>query len=139
MVTLYHWDLPQHLEDLGGWLNPEIANFFGDYARVVFQNLGPYVKYWVTINEPGSTCTLGYGQGIHAPGKSLIGEGVYQCAYNNMKAHAKAYHIYDEEFRAEQGGKITINSAASYYYPKDPTNPLDVMAAERTFEFNVSF
>ncbi|XP_066253619.1 myrosinase 1-like [Euwallacea similis] len=136
MVTLYHWELPQHLEDLGGWLNPEMADYFGDYARIVFKNLGPYIKYWVTINEPGTTCNCGYGQGVHAPGKFLIGEGVYQCAYVQLKAHAKAYHIYDEEFREKQKGKVTINSAGSWFYPKDPDNPLDVMAAERTFEFN---
>ncbi|XP_048523279.1 myrosinase 1 [Dendroctonus ponderosae] len=136
VVTLYHWDLPQYLEDLGGWLNPQIADYFGEYARVIYRTLGPYVKYWVTLNEPGSTCSLGYGQGIHAPGKSLIGDGIYTCAYNHLKAHAKAYRIYDEEFKAEQGGKVTINSAASYYYPKDSDSLLDQEAAERSFEFN---
>jgi beta-glucosidase/6-phospho-beta-glucosidase/beta-galactosidase len=137
VVTLYHWDLPQHLSDLGGWLNPQIADYFGEYARIVYTNLGPYVKYWVTINEPGSTCTMGYGQGIHAPGYVLIGDGIYQCAYNNIKAHAKAYRIYEEEFKPQYGGKVTINIPSSMYYPKNESNPLDVMAADRSFEFNV--
>ncbi|XP_048523280.1 myrosinase 1 [Dendroctonus ponderosae] len=136
IVTLYHWDLPQHLEDLGGWLNPQIADYFGDYARVVYKNLGPFVKYWVTLNEPSTTCTLGYGKGTHAPGKTLIGDGVYTCAYNHLKAHAKAYRIYEEEFKAEQKGKVTINISLSHYYPKNSTNPLDLEAVERSFEFN---
>ncbi|KAL1514216.1 hypothetical protein ABEB36_003507 [Hypothenemus hampei] len=136
VITLYHWDLPQHLEDLGGWLNPQIADYFGDYARVVYKALGPYVKYWVTINEPGTTCTCGYGQGIHAPGKSLVGDGIYTCAYNSIRAHAKAYRIYEEEFKKTQGGKVTLNIASSWYYPKDNSSSLDQLAADRTFEFN---
>ncbi|XP_050306292.1 lactase/phlorizin hydrolase-like [Anthonomus grandis grandis] len=136
LVTLYHWDLPQNLEDLGGWLNPQIADYFGDYARVVYKYLGPYVKYWVTINEPGTTCATGYGQGIHAPGKYLIGDGIYQCAANSIRAHAKAYHIYDDEFRAEQGGKVTLNIPSAMYYPKTNSSK-DIEAAERSFEFNV--
>lgn len=138
MVTLYHWDLPQHLEDLGGWLNPRLAEYFGDYARVVYRTLGPYVKYWVTINEASTTCVNGYGQGGHAPGKKNLAEGVYQCAYTSIKAHAKAYRIYEEEFKAEQGGKVTFNIPSAYYYPKDEDNVLDVEAAQRAFEFNVS-
>ncbi|CAG9765658.1 unnamed protein product [Ceutorhynchus assimilis] len=136
VVTLYHWDLPQHLEDLGGWLNPRIADYFGDYARVVYKTLGPYVKYWITINEPSTTCNAGYGQGAHAPGKDLIGDGIYLCAQNNARAHAKAYRIYETEFKQQYGGKVTINVPIAMYYPKT-TSSLDAEAAERTFEFNV--
>ncbi|CAG9765655.1 unnamed protein product [Ceutorhynchus assimilis] len=135
-VTLYHWDLPQYLEDLGGWLNPRIADYFGDYARVVYTALGPYVNYWVTINEPSTTCVLGYGQGILAPGKTLIGDGVYLCARNSLKAHAKAYRIYETEFKPLYNGKVTINIPSANYYPKT-NSTLDAEAVERVFEFVV--
>ncbi|XP_076259863.1 myrosinase 1-like isoform X1 [Rhynchophorus ferrugineus] len=135
LVTLYHWDLPQHLLLLGGWMNPRLADYFGDYARIVFKNLGDDVKYWITLNEPGSTCTQGYESGTHAPGLNLTGEAVYQCSYVSLLAHAKAYHIYDTEFREKQGGKITLNLACAWYYPITDTDE-DVEAFNRCFDFN---
>ncbi|KAL1514215.1 hypothetical protein ABEB36_003506 [Hypothenemus hampei] len=133
-ITLYHWDLPQYIEDLGGWLNPQIADYFGDYARIIYKNLGPYVKYWITINEPLSICQGGYGNGNAAPGKTLIGDGIYQCAYNTVRAHAKAYRIYEKEFKPEQGGKVAPNTPCGYFYPKTNSS-LDQLAADRTFDF----
>ncbi|KAH1014875.1 hypothetical protein HUJ05_012687 [Dendroctonus ponderosae] len=136
IVTIYHWDLPQHLEDLGGWLNPQIADYFGDYARVVFEHFGPYVKYWITLNEPLAICSMGYGGDSLAPGKSLVGDGIYQCAYNTIKAHAKAYRIYEQEFKPEQGGKVTSNIHSPTFYSKTDSTE-DIEARERAFEFTV--
>ncbi|KAH1007374.1 hypothetical protein HUJ04_004617 [Dendroctonus ponderosae] len=136
IVTIYHWDLPQHLEDLGGWLNPQIADYFGDYARVVFEHFGPYVKYWITLNEPLAICSMGYGGDSLAPGKSLVGDGIYQCAYNTIKAHAKAYRIYEKEFKPEQGGKVTSNIHSPTFYSKTDSTE-DIEARERAFEFTV--
>ena len=67
-ITLYHWDLPQVLEDAGGWLNRDITDAFVEYAQVVVKRLGDRVKQWTTHNEPFCTAFLGYRDGVHAPG-----------------------------------------------------------------------
>jgi beta-glucosidase len=69
MVTLFHWDLPQALQDRGGWENRDCAKWFADYADAVFRALGDGVQSWLTINEPKTIVALGYGNGRHAPGK----------------------------------------------------------------------
>jgi beta-glucosidase len=68
-VTLYHWDLPQSLEDAGGWPNRDLAEIFRDYAAVVADALGDRVKHWMAFNEPWIFTMLGYSQGVHAPGR----------------------------------------------------------------------
>ncbi len=67
-VTLYHWDLPQYLQDRGGWPNRDTAKAFVEYVEVAGRALGDRVKHWMTINEPAVTVALGYVEGIHAPG-----------------------------------------------------------------------
>ncbi|MEM7411447.1 MAG: GH1 family beta-glucosidase [Myxococcota bacterium] len=69
LVTLYHWDLPQTLENLGGWPNRDTAGRFADYVDLVARRLGDRVSDWVLLNEPGIFTTLGYLIGIHAPGR----------------------------------------------------------------------
>ncbi|WP_380168314.1 GH1 family beta-glucosidase [Jannaschia sp. R86511] len=70
IATLYHWDLPQPLEDAGGWPVRATAEAFADYARVVAQALGDRVDVWTTFNEPWCSAYLGYGSGAHAPGRT---------------------------------------------------------------------
>lgn len=60
LVTMHHWDLPTALEDLGGFINPEIQTWFVDYARFLFETFGDDVKEWITFNEPKQTCEQGY-------------------------------------------------------------------------------
>jgi beta-glucosidase len=69
MLTLFHWDLPQALQDGGGWENRDCAKWFADYAAVVFRALGDTVPTWLTLNEPKTVVTVGYQLGVHAPGK----------------------------------------------------------------------
>jgi beta-glucosidase len=72
-ITLYHWDLPQVLEEKGGWTNRDIVSYFGEYADVCSRYLGDTVKKWIILNEPMSFTGLGYFLGYHAPGKKGIG------------------------------------------------------------------
>ena len=92
-VTLYHWDLPLALEmQHDGWLNPDIADWFADYALVCFEHFGDRVKHWITLNEPWCAAVLGYGLGVHAPGRVSADEP-YIAGHNLMRAHAKAVQV----------------------------------------------
>lgn len=71
-VTLYHWDLPQHLEDRGGWVNRETAYRYADYADMISKELAGLVDAWATLNEPWCSAMHGYGTGHHAPGKQDV-------------------------------------------------------------------
>ena len=73
-LTLYHWDLPQVLQDAGGWAARDTAYAFGDYAAVVAAELGDRVGHWITINEPWVAAYLGHGAGVHAPGHRDLAE-----------------------------------------------------------------
>ncbi|XP_061727376.1 cytosolic beta-glucosidase-like [Cydia pomonella] len=106
-VTLYHWDLPIAFGKNGGWLNENTVDRFGDYARVAFSAFGDKVKNWITINEPFIHCLFSYELGLHPPLIKSPGKGFYECGRNLLLGHAKAYHIYDAEFRF-QGGKVGL-------------------------------
>ncbi len=75
-VNLFHWDLPQQLEDAGGWPERATAEAFAAYAAVVAERLGDRVKDWITHNEPFCTSWLGYGLGAHAPGRTSVGDAL---------------------------------------------------------------
>lgn len=104
VATLYHWDLPQLLQDLGGWENPDVANWFEEYAVACFREFGDDIKLWITLNEPWVTSVQGHGIGDHAPGVQNLGTSVYQAAHNQIRAHAKAYRAYHRSFAASQQG-----------------------------------
>jgi beta-glucosidase len=89
MATLYHWDLPQALEDRGGWLVRETAEHFADYAMVVHDRLGDRVRVWATHNEPWCAAYLGYGSGRHAPGKQ-VGPQAHRAAHHLLLSHGLA-------------------------------------------------
>lgn len=88
-VTLYHWDLPQALQDIGGWPNRELVGHFADYAAAVVRRLGDRVHHWITFNEPWVFAFLGYHTGDHAPGLTDL-TAALQAAHHALVAHSKA-------------------------------------------------
>ncbi|KAG6451631.1 hypothetical protein O3G_MSEX007275 [Manduca sexta] len=120
MVTLYHWDLPQSLQDLGGWTNPLIVDWFGDYARVAFSLFGDRVKTWITINEPLVICDVPYNTASMAPAILDPDVGAHLCAKNIIMAHAKAWRIYDKEFRTKYHGELSLANHLIWYEPFTP-------------------
>ena len=89
MVTLYHWDLPQALEDDGGWLNRDTIDRFAEYAGIVGEALGDRVEHWIPVNEPNVVTLLGYGTGMMAPGKTLMFDAL-PVAHHLLVAHGRA-------------------------------------------------
>ncbi|CAG0891180.1 unnamed protein product [Cyprideis torosa] len=140
MVTLYHWDLPQALEDRGGWLSPDAWDWFEEYADVMFEALGDRVKLWITFNEPWVSAVLGYGNGAHAPGFTNEGEFPYIAGHNMLKSHGRAYRLYQSKYAAEQNGLIgiSLNLGDGYAIPDDDTVE-NVEAAERNIQFNLGW
>jgi beta-glucosidase len=88
-VTLYHWDLPQALEDRGGWAVRDTAQHFADYSSTVVESLGDRVHEWITLNEPWCSAMLGYATGRHAPGREE-GEGALAAAHHLLLGHGLA-------------------------------------------------
>ena len=93
LPTLYHWDLPAALDDRGGWLNPDIAGWFADYAEIMFARLDGRVKRWATLNEPWVVTDGGYLHGALAPGHRNLFEAPI-ASRNLMRAHGAAVQRY---------------------------------------------
>ncbi|MDR0416487.1 MAG: beta-glucosidase, partial [Propionibacteriaceae bacterium] len=91
-ATLYHWDLPQALEDRGGWPNRDIADWFAEYAAVAFSRFGDRVRWWSTINEP-IALWVGYGLGVFAPGRADPAAGK-AAMHNALRAHGRAVDAF---------------------------------------------
>jgi beta-glucosidase len=88
--TLFHWDLPQALQQRGGFVNRDVADWFADYANLLGQRLGDRIKLWITQNEPQCYIGFGLGSGHHAPGLPLDFSDTLVAAHNSMRAHGKA-------------------------------------------------
>lgn len=93
MVTLYHWDLPAALDNLGGWVNPDVEYWFADYAQLCFRHFDDRVPRWITINEPWVIADGGYMQGVLAPGHKSAYEAAL-VAHHLLKAHGRAVQVY---------------------------------------------
>lgn len=143
-VTLFHWDVPQALEDkYGGFLDKRIVNDFKDYCQICFREFGDRVKSWITLNEPWTFSTLGYSLGQHAPGhcSSFLGcptgdslTEPYIVTHNLILAHAAAAKLYKNHFQSIQGGQIGITLVSMWYKPYSDSEA-DQAAALRAVEF----
>ncbi|MEV1286400.1 GH1 family beta-glucosidase [Micromonospora sp. NPDC049679] len=125
-LTLYHWDLPQPLEDAGGWPLRDTAARFADYAELTHAALGDRVRYWTTFNEPWCSAFLGYGSGAHAPGRSDAAASV-RAAHHLMLGHGLAVQAL-RAARPEHDLGITLNL---YAVSPQTDTPADADAARR--------
>ena len=140
-VTLFHWDTPIWLcanattsgEGVceGAWARESVVDEFAKYADAVFARLGDGIKYWTTISEPKTVCELGYGAGMHAPGRRGVEEQL-MVGHNMLKAHARAVAIYRKKY-SNLGGKISINLNSAWAEPASSSSE-DVLAAENAMD-----
>jgi len=125
-VTLYHWDLPQALEDRGGWGARDTAAAFGEYAALMGRTLGDRVKDWITLNEPLATTTAGYIFGVHAPGKQDP-RLAFQVSHHLNLAHGAAVRALRA---AVPGANVGITHVSLPVYPASDSDA-DRAAARR--------
>ena len=129
-VTLYHWDLPQALQDKGGWLNDDTAKAFAGYAAAVAAHFKGRVRYYFTLNEPQCSVGLGYSSGVHAPGFRLDDGSVFTAWHNTIYAHCLAA---DAIRRADPDARVGMAPTGRICTPATD-DPADIAAArEATF------
>ena len=126
-LTLYHWDLPQALEERGGWANRDTAYRFAEYAATVHDVLGDRVKAWTTLNEPWCSSFLGYIGGEHAPGRQHVPAGL-AAAHHLLLGHG----LVVQELRTRDPGvQLGLTLNLTVVDPVDPSDVGDVDAARR--------
>lgn len=157
VVTTFHWDLPQALDErYGGLLNKDefVADYLR-YARVLFDALAEKVPYWITFNEPFCSAGLGYGIGKHAPGRTSdrkvnpVGDSSTEpwlAGHSLLCGHGRAVDMYRREYAhkytgpdGESKGQIGITLNGDYGYPWDKNRQEDIDAVQRKLEFAISW
>jgi beta-glucosidase len=130
LATLYHWDLPQSLQERGGWAARDTVERFGEYAELVFDRLGGLVSDWITVNEPFCIAFLGHALGTKAPGRKSWPEAI-AVGHHVLLAHARAVAAY----RAGAGGRIGIALNVTPVLPASDAAG-DLAAAQRLDAFH---
>ncbi|RZC53547.1 hypothetical protein C5167_012398 [Papaver somniferum] len=145
-ATLFHWDLPQGLEDAyGGFLSPHIVDDFKDYAELCYKEFGDRVKHWITLNEPWTFSNGGYALGNFAPGRCSkyvdpnctaghSGTEPYLTGHYQLLSHAAAVHVYKLKYQASQKGQIGITLVSHWMEPFSNAKS-DQHAALRALDF----
>jgi beta-glucosidase len=125
MPTLYHWDLPQPLEDAGGWLSRDTAGRFADYAALAAERLADRIDTWITLNEPFIVMAFGYALGVHAPGQALM-LGALPTAHHQLLGHGLA----TAALRAGGARQVMLTNNYSPVWPaSDSAEDRDAAAA----------
>lgn len=129
-ITLFHWEFPAALYEKGGWLNPDVVDWFGEYAKVVAENFSDLCEYFITINEPQCVVGLGHLSGVHAPGVTCTVKETFQIAHNLLKAHGRAVI----ELRKHAGREIKVGFAPTggVAYPYTGSEA-DIAAAKKVY------
>ncbi|MFF0326057.1 GH1 family beta-glucosidase [Nonomuraea angiospora] len=122
--TLFHWDLPQALQDRGGWINRDISGNFAEYAATVAARLADRVPLWITLNEPFVHMAYGYAMGIHAPGQALLTDAL-PAAHHQLLAHGLA----TQALRAAGARQVAITNNCTPVWPASQEEA-DLKAAE---------
>ncbi|CAM0958441.1 unnamed protein product [Alopecurus aequalis] len=149
-VTLYHFDLPQSIQDeYDGLLSPRFVYDFTAYADACFRSFGDRVKHWITLNEPNMETTGGFDTGTFPPQRCSYPFGAncaagdsttepYVAAHHLLLAHASAVSLYRHKYQKDQGGEIGITLMGRWHEPASDTAQ-DLAAAERTREFHIGW
>ncbi|XP_031400385.1 beta-glucosidase 40-like [Punica granatum] len=145
-VTLYHWDLPQTLEDKYlGWLSPEIIKDSVTFAETCFEKFGDRVKHWITFNEPHTFAIQGYDVGLQAPpGRCSVlrlfcragnsASEPYIVAHNVLLSHATAVDIYRKKYQQKQQGSVSMSFDVMWFEPATNSTE-DIEATQRAQDF----
>ncbi|MDR7335222.1 GH1 family beta-glucosidase [Roseateles asaccharophilus] len=124
--TLYHWDLPQALQEQGGWTSRDTVAAFLEYTDVVTRRLGDRVKHWITHNEPWCSCMMGYWEGVHAPGGTSLADGMQAC-HHVLLSHGQAIPL----IRKNSGGAKVGITLSLHPISAASDSPEDLAAARR--------
>ncbi len=129
-LTMYHWELPQALQNRGGWLNEESIIWFGEYAKVVAENFSDLCQKIFTLNEPQCFVGLGNLSGAHAPGLKLSVSETFQIVHNVLRAHGQA--VINLRKYAKQSVLIGYAPTGGVAYP-ETDKPADIEAAKKVY------
>lgn len=129
-ITMYHWELPQALQNQGGWLNEACVGWFADYAKLVSERFSDICEYFITVNEPQCFIGLGNLSGVHAPGLKMSIRDTFQMVHNMLKAHGAA--VIELRKYAKQSIKVGYAPTCGVAYPATNKQE-DIEAAKKVY------